>query len=122
MAVPISFHEITADALGNGPRYRINGHTGVVISKYTQTDEDKEEIRLDFLMPNPPPEYYHHQFIESRVLLRTDEGVEIEIFDSPQVIYELLPAAGGRRRKSRRSRRTHRKSRKSRLSRRNVTG
>jgi hypothetical protein len=104
----VSFDEVIV----NGPRYRITDdqgevYFGFVTRKYFQTDEDKAEIHRNRQINNPPPEFFHHQFISDHVVVNDEDLIK----DGPGVTYELLPAEGGRRR--RKSRRSYKKSRQS---------
>ena len=98
---------VSFDDLVVGQRYRVtkgpNEYIGVLIDKHVQTEEDKDEIHSDYEAA-PPIRLLDH------VVIETDHYADLPIVDGPDVTYELLPAAGGRHRKSRRS---HRKSRKS---------
>jgi hypothetical protein len=109
----VSFGELVV-----GQRYRVtkgpNEYVGVLIDKHVQTEEDKNEIHTEYRVDPRVPE-----FLFDYVVIQTGPYEQSPlIVDGPDVTYELLPAAGGRHRKSRRShrksRRSHRKSRKSR--------
>ena len=102
---------VSFDDLVVGQRYRVtkgpNEYIGVLIDKHVQTEEDKDEIHSVYEAAGIPPPIR----LLDHVVIETDHYADLPIVDGPDVTYELLPAAGGRRRKSRRS---HRKSRRSR--------
>jgi len=109
---------VSFDELVVGQRYRVtkgpNEYDGALIEKYEQTEVDINEIRTDYRMALRVPE-----FLFDYVVIQTGPYEQSPlIVDGPDVTYELLPAAGGRHRKSRRShrksRRSYKKSRKSR--------
>jgi len=97
------------DDLVEGQRYRVtNRRDGTITGALESVVYFTQELK-----------YEYNTSINGMVNLRADYGLLRTILATPDTTYELLPAAGGRHRKSRRS---HKKSRKSRQSRRNVTG
>lgn len=101
-----------------GQRYRVTNRrdgtiTGVIKRIVYFTQESKNGYR----------DTDYGTSLNGIIFMETDYLELISIMATPDTTYELLPAAGGRHRKSRRSHRKSRRSqRKSRRTRRNVTG
>jgi len=94
-------------------RYRISSPAGTITGAIKRIVNFTQKIKKGYRDTG------YGAGLNGIIFMETDYLELVTIMATTDTTYELLPAAGGRHRKSRR---THRKTRKSRQSRRNVLG